>query len=820
MQTSGRLVLAALLLAAVPAAAETPYNCHPGFAPRVKVSADHSQLRFGGNLQTPAGFDPLTNGLDVVVSYEPETDPANIVFSASLPKTGFQALPNGVLYRDTAGTVAGVTYVRIAGPPGAQKAKLRRSGSPLAGPFPAGSLRVVLSSGAGACVRTCGSLCHLTNASRLVCHASGSPALCGVRSGCELIGAADDGGPGGHCMLPYPTAVFEADDPSTVTGKRIEYGPLAMPANANGVHISPAAYRTFDGYSPGTIIEAHFLAGVDLAASNVPPITDFAASLAAGSPTVLIEADSPGCVRVEHFGENDVSIGTGNLPIHPPNQAFIIRPGRRLKNGTRYIVALRSLIDQNAMPIDAPVGFAALRDGTPAIPALEARRPAFASIFNKLETDCGIPRSTLTLAWDFTTASDDAIERWLLHMRDETFAAMGLNAPSFTVNTVEDNPFSGDTRVCRRVTGTYQVPLYTTFDGAGSVLNIDPMTNLPVQNGVTNAPFTAIIPCSLVGPPAHAGRPVYYGHGLLGSGFSEVSADHLRTLANTYGFVVVATDWKGMAADDYANIINTILPDLTNFRELAERLNQGQLNQLVLGHLMGAPDGLSADPAFKFDDGMGGMASVIDPSDVFYYGCSQGGIMGGVVMAVTQETTRGVLCVPAANFSTLLQRSVDFAPFFNALRTYYPDDLVRSIGFPLLQQLWDRSEPNGWYHHTLSDPLPGTPVHKILVHMATSDAEVANIATKIMVHSMGIPQLTPVVGSYFGISEMAASFDGSAMHESNEGDPTPPLTNTPPPNNGAHGNMRKRPAIQAEIDRFLRTGGDVENFCSGVCDPE
>jgi hypothetical protein len=805
--------VAALLLVAFPVSAETPYNCHPGFSPRLQVSTDRTQLRFTGRLETPAAFDPTVDGLRVDVSYEPETDPANGIFSVSLPASGFSAGPGGVRYRDPAGTVGGVTFALLHGAPGAQKFKLSRNGPALPGPLPAGQLRVVVSSGSG-CVRTCGSPCRLSKAQRLVCHATGSPILCGVRSGCELIGAADHGGPGGQCLLPYPSTTFLADDPSTVTGKRMDYRLLAMPVNNAGTHISPAAYGTLDGYSPGPIVILHFVDGVDLAASNIPPLTNYPASLAPASPTVLIEADSPGCVRIEHFGENDVSIAPGNVPVQPPGQVFMIRPGRRLKNGTRYIVALRNLIDQNAAAIPAPVGFAALRDGMPTgQPALEDRRAAFAADFTKLETDCGVPRSSLTLAWDFTTASDDAIERYLLAMRDQTFAALGPNAPAFTVTQVQDDPF-GDPRVCRRVRGTYTVPLYTTFDGPGSLLDINPATNLPVQNGTTQAPFTAMIPCSLTSPTPQPGRPIFYGHGLLGSGDSEVSSDHLRTLANTYGFVVVATDWQGMSINDYATVIG-FLSDLSGFRTLPERLHQGQLNQLVLGHLLGAPDGLSTDPAFQY-----GVVSVIDPSAVFYYGNSQGGILGGVVMALEQETTRGVLGVPAANFSTLLQRSVDFETFFVALRASYPNDIDRSLIYPLLQQLWDRSEPNGWYHHTLSNPLPSTPTHKVLVHMATSDAEVSNVATQIMVRTMGMPQVSPVVQSYFGIPEMAAPFDGSAMLESNEGDPPPPTTNLPPPNNMAHGAMRKRPTVQAQIDRFLRTGGDVEDFCVGPCDPE
>jgi hypothetical protein len=278
--------------------------------------------------------------------------------------------------------------------------------------------------------------------------------------------------------------------------------------------------------------------------------------------------------------------------------------------------------------------------------------------------------------------------------------------------------------------------------------------------------------------------------------------------------VIVATDWQGMANEDVGNIL-TITGDLTNFRQLSERLHQGVLNTLVLAHLVKASNGLSSDPNFIYSG-----VPVIDPSEVFYYGNSQGGIFGGTFMSLATEVTRGVLGVPAANFSTLLQRSRDFDPYFILIRIAYPNDLYRMTTYPLIQQLWDKSEPNGWYHRTVSNPLPGTPAHKVLVHMATSDDEVSTVATEIMVRSMGIPQVSPVNFSYYDVPEMAAPFDGSAMVESNQGDPPIPIGNIPPADNNAHGAMRARPAIQAQIDQFLRTGGNVQNFCVGPCNPE
>lgn len=782
-------------------AQDAPYQCSQGTVKRIMVKADGTRIKLRGRFDIPLDFDPTVNGLRLDLIYEPETDPANVLYSAVLPASGFEATHGGFLYRDRTGSVDGITRVRVRrNPLGVHGVTVvRNDGTAALAGLHAGPLRAVVRSGA-ACTRSCSGDCVLRG-SRLICKKGIDTALCGIMSGCEMLNSIS-----GQCMFPYPSSVFEAADGTATSGRRIAFPRRAMPSNGFGVRIDPTAWNTLDGYSPGAMMLVNFPQGVDLAASVVPPLTNFALSVGSASATVLLDADT--LELVEHFGENDVSIGPNFLPVAPPTQSFIIRPGRRLKNDGHYIVAIRHLIDINGDPIGPDPAFQALRDGTPSgSAAIEARRPQFDQLFTTLAA-AGVARNDLILAWEFHTASDDSIQSWLLSMRDETFTALGINAPPFTVTNVEDDPF-GDPRVCRRVQGTYEVPLYTDMDGPGSRLNIGP-GGVPVQTGVTQAPFTAIIPCSLLNPVPHPGRPIFYGHGLLGTGVGEVSSGHLRTLADTYGFVVAATDWQGMSDFDYSTIIGFI-PDLSGFPTLPERLHQGMLNQLVLGHLMIAPDGLATHPAFL---------GTIDPSELFYYGNSQGGILGGTVMSLSQEATRGVLGVPAANFSTLLQRSIDFNPFFLVLRTNYTNNLERELIYPLLQQLWDRAEPNGWYHHTIPGTLPNTPAHKILVHMATSDDEVANIATEIMVRTLGIPQVGPVVQSYYNVPEMSAPFDGSAMVESDAGFPVPPITNIPPPDNNAHGLMRGRPAIQAQIDQFLRTGGNIQNFCTGPCDPE
>ena len=121
-----------------------------------------------------------------------------------------------------------------------------------------------------------------------------------------------------------------------------------------------------------------------------------------------------------------------------------------------------------------------------------------------------------------------------------------------------------------------------------------------------------------------------------------------------------------MSGSDVANTVANILPDLSNFPELADRLQQGLLDELFLGRLMdttAAQGGFLSNVHFHADDSTLGSPGVIDPSELYYDGSSQGGIMGGALTAVSTDFTRAALNVPAMNYSILLPRSVDYDEF-------------------------------------------------------------------------------------------------------------------------------------------------------------
>jgi hypothetical protein len=292
-------------------------------------------------------------------------------------------------------------------------------------------------------------------------------------------------------------------------------------------------------------------------------------------------------------------------------------------------------------------------------------------------------------------------------------------------------------------------------------------------------------------------------------------------MAQEHNFVFCATKWIGMSDEDVPTAV-TILQNFANFPELTDRLQQSMVNQLFLARLMITPNGFGANAAFRDDAGH----STIDPSDVFYDGNSQGGIFGGTVMSVAQDITRGVLGVAAMNYSLLLTRSTDFSLYAAILNPSYPNELQRPLVLALAQMLWDRSDPNGYAHHMTTDPLPNTPPHKVLIHLAFGDHQVANIGTEIQTRTIGAsihyPAINPGrhsdVNPYSSIPHIASyPFDGSALVVWDSGAATPPITNTAPMTGAdPHSDPRNSPIARNQKSAFLQTGGMVIDVCGGA----
>ena len=637
------------------------------------------------------------------------------------------------------------------------------------------------------------------------------PGMCQPSCGCP---AACDPMDPSLCLYPFPNDHFTIDDSTTDTGRRVNLQITSMPKNQAMVPINPIDHNLNDGFSPGSSIETR-VPQVDLAVTGAPPITDMAQSLNAGSPTVIVNAST--LAHHLHWAEIDSNATS------EPNRVVYMRPGINFDDGARYIVAMRNMKRTDGSIIPPSPTFLAYRDNTPTgDPALESRRAHMEEIFATLAA-AGVPRNDLFLAWDFTVASTRSLTERMLFVRDDGFARLGAASPTFAVTGVTDNV---DSKIFRIIDGTFTVERYVSSPTTPARFVLGP-DGLPIhQPTPQTASFKCMIPRAALADAmatAVTGRPSLYGHGLLGSR-NEVTAGNVKDMANEHNFIFCATDWIGMSNEDIGTAVAT-LQELSLFPTLTDRLQQSFLNQLYLGRLLKHASGFRSHAAFQ--DGAGN--PVIDPTEVYYDGNSQGGIFGGALMTFAQDITRGVLGVPGMNYSTLLQRSTDFALYAAILYPAYPNELERPLIFSLIQMLWDRSDPNGMIAHltgTRLALLPNTPAHKVLLHEAFGDFQVANVTTEIETRTLGgsiyQPALAPGrhtdVTPFFGIPAIPSfPFDGTAMVVWDSGTPAPPITNTPPgPGSDPHSKPRSNANARIQKSEFLKPMGAVVDVCAGA----
>ncbi|HMJ14511.1 MAG TPA: hypothetical protein VK524_24030, partial [Polyangiaceae bacterium] len=500
---------------------------------------------------------------------------------------------------------------------------------------------------------------------------------------------------------------------------------------------------------------------------------------------------------------------------------LMLRPVVRLKNATRYIVAIRRVVDAAGVPIEPSPTFRALRDGSSdPEPSVKSRRRLYRDIFDRLAL-VGIPKDDLQIAWDYTTASRDNITQHLVQMRDDALAAVGGDGPVFVFKSVEENPHP---KILRRIVVTMTVPLYLTSGADWDAMqNPNPRLVLddegkPVQSGSMQQDVLIHVPNSVQSSGKHG--LLQNGHGLFGSK-EEGSGGYLPPLADDFHWLIFATDFFGFRRNDIALAAQVLSarPDLLH--SFVDRQHQGHLNQLLaMRMMMGrvAKSGIR-DAAGKvlLDPAM------IDPNLRAYRGDSQGGIMGSVYMAVSTDVTRGLLAEGGLPYNLLLNRSVDWPLYGGVLASSYANALDRQLMLGLIQMAWDRTEPSGYAPHITQNPLPNTPVHQVLLHAALGDHQVNTLGTHILARAVGAKNLRsndaaqPLLREIWGVEGVDAPLSGSALVEYDFALAKEPLTNIPPSDGcDPHGRVRRLTPSYQQQDAFFRSG-TAGWFCDGVC---
>lgn len=601
-----------------------------------------------------------------------------------------------------------------------------------------------------------------------------------------------------YCGFPFPSNVFTQADEGTPTGRRVALDVQTMPRVNAGPGTDPSVFNRADGFS-GSPIMAHFPGATE---AGLASSSNVAASLASDALTLVLDAERG--EPVMHWAELDRLAAGGD-----DDRTFLIQPAVRLRDSTRYIVAVRGLTDASGEVLPPTPAFAALREGAEfGDRAVDERVELYEDIFARLEAQ-GWERSEVQLAWDFTTRSKEDVTGWLRHMRDDALAIVGDSGPEYTITSVDED-FDPE-HIAFRIQGTFEAPLYLSQVDPPAWLNFG-ADDLPTVNPSTptvTVGFDLMIPHSAVdeGP-----KPlVMYGHGQFGRA-DQIGSGTFRSFMNEFGYVFFGIDLMGMASEDgewlqgplTTPLLQARMHDVTAFHD---RLHQGMINHVLALRMMKA--------RFAQDDDYG---DYIDGETAYYYGISQGGIMGVVHSALSADVERAALGVMGQPYSLLLPRSRNFTPFFDILKVALADGRDVHLALGLTQQTWTRVEPDGWSAYVIGNTVDEqTPPKQVFLRMAEADQQVTTLGADIMARTLGAVQIEAGGREIPGLDVVSETDGPAAVISYDLGHPTIPDCNLPMlACRDPHGPLRSLDAARAQLDHFFRTG-EVRSFCSGAC---
>ncbi len=613
----------------------------------------------------------------------------------------------------------------------------------------------------------------------------------GQLSGCDPTDPA-------LCALPWPSGYFQVDDATEGSGKRNNYGPLAMPVNRDGFEFDPTLLNERDGFSTLTPMVVFF---DNVSLDGVIPHTDLGSYADADVKTVVINTKTG--ERVPHFVELDMTADAHQ-------RSMLIRPVAPMEHGTRHVVGIRGLVRNDGSAVTPSPAFEALRDSAKSdIDDVALMQDRYDSDIFPILDDAGFSRSELQLAWDFTTVSRENLHRDILFMKDDAISRIPAGGPEYTIEEVELGDCAAGEEIHTTIEGTVTVSRYTDIDLPGSVIVRGPDKN-PVYQEDTHPKFLIRVPCSLAEAPEPAPLLLQYGHGLLGDR-GEARTGWLRNMQKDHKWVVFAMDWNGMATRDVPGITLMMAQDVSGFRMIPERSEQGLIEKTIGMRMM--QTSIVDDPALEF-----GGVKILENAPLGYYGNSQGGILGAGYMALSPDIERGVLGVPGMPYSILLSRSVDFDPFFLIFKEKYLDHREITLLLISMQTLWDPGEPSGYADVLSKNPFPGNQPKQILLHPAIGDAQVTPLGAHIMARAFDAKTIAPQTRPIWGVEEAQPGHTGSAIVEWEYSDvPDAPDTNLPPnAETDTHECPRRQAWAQEQIVDFLLTGV-VNNPCGGQC---
>lgn len=565
--------------------------------------------------------------------------------------------------------------------------------------------------------------------------------------------------PAGDWLLPFPSDLYLAEDPSTPSGHRVVLDESNIPPAEESFTIYPylaGQMSELDGFGTSadiafgfsTEIGAREMVGGELVVT--PPQSlqiGPADTVGPASPALLVDVDedSPGFGQPVPLFLEYVSDRT---PEGAGQHYLMAEPAWPLRPKTTYALALtRRLTDARGRCVAPSAATRDLLSGrTPGRFGLLGERAPGA--LDVLEEEGFIQGpGDLAALTVFTTQS---IDEQLLSAAAAVLDEAARNPPRVVEESLESTP--GTDGVALVVTGRFEAPTYLGPDGTFVFDD-----GLPVRQGTVELEFELVLPAPAEGHPP-PWPVIIYQHGLTGHKGQDMGAKRAQARAGFASLAIDAVLHGSRAAASGMDVLNFFAIDLESgafdMPVLRDNFRQSYLDIVWLAELVPALAGLDLLPQGE-PDGVPELAA----APVLLSGHSLGSIIACGGLVLSPRIPAGNLSAGGGRLTTnLFMRSELLGTFIDMLRPEGTTAADIRRFMPLLQMLVERGDPVNLGVRAAEAPFDlagGTPRH-VLLQEVTDDGIVPNAATESLARALGLSHVGPVHHAVYGLEQLAA----------------------------------------------------------------
>mmetsp|Transcript_14345 Transcript_14345/g.26920 ORF Transcript_14345/g.26920 Transcript_14345/m.26920 type:complete len:685 (+) Transcript_14345:877-2931(+) len=629
-----------------------------------------------------------------------------------------------------------------------------------------------------------------------------------------------------ECLLPFPSSFYSVKDDTTETGIRVNIHLEALRSIFRGKNDPkhPMHVNGHDGFSTsGTIL--FYLDGIKEAGglgynnhTRLMGPDEIELSVGPQSMTLLLDVESH--ELVPHFAEIDY--------LDDDRPLIIVQSAQSLAHNRRYAVALVDAAGADGRRLQGSQYLAKLltsKDDENLSESELLRGSYYRDVIIPMLHNKAAPwlyergGGAIQMLFDYHTSSFNSqlgmtrriMTNSLDLIKKESWGGWGDHNVRF-LNMVDysDSCINPDGALARIVEVEIDVPHFLTGRNRAENLSAE-----HVMNTIRPMKLVVIIPCSIATGSKPVKAFVDYGHGFFGSRKELLYAFFIHRFAHEDGYIVFASNWRGMSFLDLAVIQKAFISNPNHLDSVIANIIQGFADKAVVQHFVSTA--LLSMNFVQF-----GSQSFVkeEPVRRIFYGISQGGILGSAYSTLLSNLSpelldAAIITSAGSPFSLLMSRSLVFPAYKVLLLTSLHNNRCVRIFISLIQMYFDK----------ISGPLVGLSgfsEHKefrTLIQAGIGDPIVTTIGTEIMARDYKASMFRSNPKLIYGIQAEDSNSSNSCITELfyNREFNELPTKNIVPQVRGniVHDIARQDEALLSQIRAFINKG-EFMDVCNEI----